>query len=191
MVEYCGSVTHTLIGRYIFRSIMGLFQRCNDGLMSLYGIAPFRFILIIYAFMCMWLRLTHDVILSLSTAIDYYSGINLSFIYSYHDVINEISLLDVVIIAPVLETIMFQVVIQNFLRNFIKNQLVILLITAVLFSLIHLSNNVANAVNAFGLGLAFAMIYEYFRVCKNHVAAVFVTIAIHVFWNVTLVHTFI
>jgi len=162
----------------------------DERLMRIHDFSYFKFIFIVYALMCTWSSLTHDVMLSLSTIIDHHVGVDLSYIYSYGDVWQGIDYLGLIVIAPLLETIIFQVFIQNIARKITSGILLSLFITAILFALIHVPNNVANAVNALGLGFAFATTYEFFRVRKGHWVATIVTIMLHAFWNSTLAYSF-
>lgn len=136
--------------------------------------------------MCTWSSLTHDTLLSISTAIDHYFNVDLSYIYSYGEMWDEVDYLALVVIAPVLETIIFQVIIQNVARKITSSLCVSVLIASFLFALTHLTNNIANAVNALGLGIAFATTYEYFRIRQGHWCAVSLTVVLHAFWNASL-----
>jgi hypothetical protein len=122
----------------------------------------------------------------MSTAVDYYFNVDLSNIYSYGEMWSDVDYLSLVVIAPVLETIIFQVMIQNIARKITSSLCLSVLIVSLLFSLTHLTNNIANAVNALGLGIAFATTYEYFRIRQGHWRALAVTVFIHAFWNASL-----
>ena len=158
-------------------------------LMKTFNLSALKFIFIAYALMCTWSNLTHNLIMSISITIDDFLGIDLSFIYSYAEMIETSDILMLIATAPFVETLIFQSLIQNIFRKITKSVLLSVCITAILFSLVHLGNNVANAVNALGLGITFAMTYEYFRMKRGHFIATVVTIALHAFWNLTCVYS--
>lgn len=169
---------------------MKYFLFYDEKSMKIFDFSNAKFIFIVYALMCTWSSLTHNTLLSVSTAIDHYFDIDLSSIYSYAEVWGGIDYFSLVVLAPVIETIIFQVIIQNISRKITSSLFLSVLIASFLFSLTHLTNNIANAVNALGLGVAFAVTYEYFRVKYGHCWATLVTILLHAFWNASLSYSF-
>lgn len=153
---------------------------------KVHDLSSAKFIVIVFAFMCTWSSLTHNLLISFLTMIEYFTEIDLSFIYSYGEVIENADYLSVIVIAPIVETVIFQFVLQNVIRKITKGIVLSVCITAIIFSLLHLTSNIAIAVNALGLGLAFAITFEYWRVRRGYLVATIITMVLHSFWNFTV-----
>jgi membrane protease YdiL (CAAX protease family) len=162
---------------------MSYIDRYDEYLMRIHDVSSLKFLFVVYAFMCTWSNLTYDALLSLTIVIENFTGTDLSFIYIDPPTTQNLQYLSIIVLAPVSETIIFQVIIQNITRKITKGILLSICISAVLFSFAHLTNNIASAINALGLGLAFAITYEYVRVKKGYLLAALITIALHAFWN--------
>ncbi|EPD6977101.1 CPBP family intramembrane glutamic endopeptidase [Vibrio alginolyticus] len=161
---------------------MNKYQRINQGVDLLFEFSSLKFLFVMYAFMCVWSKTVLESILTLSLFIEYVSGFDLRSVYSYQSMPN-VDVYSLIFTVPLLETLIFQSVVQNLIRRTTDSTKWSIFIATSLFALTHAPVNVAYAINAFGLGLALATIYEYFRVHKNHLMAFKITFGIHAFWN--------
>ncbi|MBE3662972.1 hypothetical protein BOO91_18735 [Vibrio navarrensis] len=171
---------------------MSKIQKLDQGMEVLFQLSSTKFLFVVYAFMCVWSKTVTDTILSVSLSIDYVFGFDLRSIYSFKSSA-DISFIELAFGAPILETLVFQSVIQNLMRKITDSIKWSILISAIIFSLCHAPVNVAYALNAFGLGLALATIYEYFRAyrrhkIRGHKIAFSITFGIHAFWNISLTY---
>lgn len=85
-----------------------------------------------------------------------------------------------VILAPVLETAVFQKMALGFFRVFIKNNLVCIIIAAVIFGLIHY-NGVAKIIVISSGGFFLGLFYTILK--RKRLNAFWLTALFHAFWN--------
>lgn len=86
--------------------------------------------------------------------------------------------------APITETLIFQGFIQGLLRHATGSPSFSIIVSALIFSLVHLQNSIFNATSVIALGLALALTYEYVRMRGGNIYALIFVCAAHIFWNV-------
>jgi len=163
--------------------IVNFSQIANEYLEKLNSLSVVKFLLIMFALMCVWKKLVHDGFLLIIGTIQHFSKLDLSILYTYFGPAYETSYFERVVLIPIIETVIFQFLIQNLLRITLKGHLSYLLLSTFLFSLAHTISTYSRALNAIGLGLAFALTYDYFLKRKNHLWALLSTFGLHAFWN--------
>jgi len=137
---------------------------------------PFKFLVSMYVFAFLW-ALSFTILVNLFFEIE-------------DGVIPEKTLsgflIAILIIAPILETLIFQFSLQNFLRRSTGNLIGSIFFTALIFAFMHTFVGLHNALYVTGLGVSLGLVYEYFRLRKNNLVAILAVIGFHVFWNAIL-----
>ena len=84
------------------------------------------------------------------------------------------------IIAPLLETLIFQKLIFTFCRLYIKSNLICVVISAILFGLNHY-NSITSIIQTFIIGIGYSLYYSILR--KNDTNAFSKVALLHCLWN--------
>lgn len=178
-------------------------HKLDKQLIWLYQQPAKQFVFITFAFMCTWCMIFFYGSETIVSLLEAYSQVDTS-IYYYPDTDEYVAikerfgehwvpifiLITTVILAPIMETILFQAAIQSGIRQGFNNPVFTILVSGVIFGSTHLGNGLANTINALGLGFGFAVIYEYFRIHRGHGRAIWMTISIHAFWNFLAINDF-
>lgn len=149
-----------------------------------------KFLFMVFGFACLWSRLVAEGMVSAFVIFEGLMQWDFGWYYtstSYQD----LTFLEFAILAPLLETLIFQFALQNIVRTVFGDRLVSIGITVLTFSILHFTNNFVSGINAMGVGLALCMTYEGFRIKNGHFFAFLITTLAHMIWNGTLAYSFL
>ncbi|WP_394210072.1 CPBP family intramembrane glutamic endopeptidase [Enterovibrio calviensis] len=134
---------------------------------------PVKFLLAMYTFAALW-AVCFGLIIDTFIVTDEFIIPNGGFMSL---------LLLILIIAPIIETVIFQFLMQGIFRRGTKNIITSVLLTAFLFSASHSLVGIDTVFIIAGLGIVLSLVYEYFRSRINDLVAIFSVIFFHLFWN--------
>ena len=137
--------------------------------------------IILYAFMLLWAEVTN----SLPRALLFLISIDSEDYFNFQvEGINQTEeLIWAIFLAPILETLFYQgLILQVIFKKIVIEYRIIL--TSCLFFIDHyFTNGMGNALNAFGLCMAFSVCWYIFHKRYGVVKAILATLFLHSLWN--------
>lgn len=171
----------------MFSSCGQVFQSVSTFLDEVVERSLVQVLIFSFAFASVWSKLVFDSYLTVAVIAVEALGIQSTFLYS--EVTEaEFKIFDVVFFAPLVETLIFQGIVQNLVSRCFEFR-VSLIVNILLFSMLHLVNDLSSFIGAIGSGVMLFLVYEHFRrKGKKVVGLVWVTL-LHAFWNTSLLYS--